>query len=248
MFKMKNERTNYVCTVCSETFTRKPSAKRHSDNNHSGTAPFVKFIDYIVGRIEGRYQPSDPLLYRHRRKDKKSQNNGSYSLENYKDAKASNKSASQFTTIPDKTIKESYSQVIAGKSDLRLKNNNNDNDNKEDREVGTYIPTDGPTAYGIKGGSESKSQRNQRDSFSSSGASNSQLPERTLRFQGAEFVTLVRKYYSDDNATEILNCANYFTLGGDDEFLNEKLVFLRNFDSILTNKRTGHQSDSAWPE
>ena len=236
---MKNERTNFVCTVCSETFTRKSSAKRHSDNNHSGTAPFVKFIDYIIGRIEGRYQPSDPLLYRHRREDKKSQNNGSYSLENYKDAKASNKSASQFTTIPDRTIKESYSQVIAGKSDLRLKNNNNEYDNKEDR------ATDGPTACGIKGGSESKSQRNQRDSFSSSGVSNSQFPERTLRFQGAEFVTLVRKYYSDDNATEILKCANYFTLGGDDEFLNDKLVFLRNIDSIWTNKRTGHQSNSA---
>ena len=234
---MNNKRTNYVCTVCSETFTRKPSAKRHSDNNHAGTAPFVKFIDYIIGRIEGRYQPSDPLLYRHRRKDKKSQNNGSFSLENY--SKASNKSASQFTTIPDRTIKESYSQVNTG-SDLRLKNNNN---NKADREVGTYIPTDScePTAYGIKGGNESKPQRNQRDSFSSSGVSISQLLERTLRFQGAEFATLVRKHYSNDNARIILTCATYFSFGGDDEFLNDKLVFLRNVDSILT--KTGRDTN-----
>ena len=50
---------NYVCTVCSKTHTRKPSVERHSDNNnHSGTAPFVRFIDYIIGRIEGRSLPA----------------------------------------------------------------------------------------------------------------------------------------------------------------------------------------------
>jgi transposase-like protein len=67
---MSDNRTNYVCTVCSQTFTRKTSAERHRVNNHPGTfAPFVKFIDYIIGKIEGRYQANDPVLYRHKKKN-----------------------------------------------------------------------------------------------------------------------------------------------------------------------------------
>jgi hypothetical protein len=39
-------------------------------DNHPGTfAPFVKFIDYIIGKIEGRYQANDPVLYRHKKKN-----------------------------------------------------------------------------------------------------------------------------------------------------------------------------------
>lgn len=63
------DKMSYVCIVCSTTFTRKSSAIRHSVNMHEGTAFFVRLIDYIVGRMQGRYQPSNPLLNRQKNRN-----------------------------------------------------------------------------------------------------------------------------------------------------------------------------------
>jgi hypothetical protein len=118
---------NYVCTVCSKTLLEN-LVPRDSDNNHSGTAPFVRFIDYKIGRIEGRCQPSDPLLYRRRKNNISQINNNSYSFKSSKNVNAANKaSASHFTAISDKTIKEPHYGVTITKS-------NSGNNNKEDRE------------------------------------------------------------------------------------------------------------------
>ncbi len=65
---MKHNNNSYVCTICSQDFTRKESGRRHNTNLHSGTATIVRSIDYIIGRISGRYLPSDPLLYRNKKK------------------------------------------------------------------------------------------------------------------------------------------------------------------------------------
>ena len=51
---------NYVCSTCSETFTRKASGLRHNLNLHFGTASVVRLIDYVIGRSSGQYLPSDP--------------------------------------------------------------------------------------------------------------------------------------------------------------------------------------------
>ena len=94
---MKDIRANYVCTVCSQTFTRKYRGKIHNINLHLGMAPIVRLIDYIIGRIEGHYQPSDPLLYRRRNK-----------IINRKNANTVNEvSPSRFTIMPDKTKESS---------------------------------------------------------------------------------------------------------------------------------------------
>jgi hypothetical protein len=53
-----------VCATCSQDFTRKSSASRHNRNIHHGFGIIVSFIDYIVGRIEGRYVAANPLLFR----------------------------------------------------------------------------------------------------------------------------------------------------------------------------------------
>jgi hypothetical protein len=58
---------NYVCTVCSQTFTRKWRGMVHNKNMHAGLAKIVRLIDYIIGRNNGEYMPSDPSLYRHKR-------------------------------------------------------------------------------------------------------------------------------------------------------------------------------------
>lgn len=39
----------------------------HRDNIHAGAADIVRLIDYMVGRTNGQYLPSDPSLYRRRR-------------------------------------------------------------------------------------------------------------------------------------------------------------------------------------
>ena len=59
---------NYVCTVCSQTFTRRWRGKVHNDNLHGGTAEVVRLIDYMIGRNNGEYFPSDPSIYRRKRK------------------------------------------------------------------------------------------------------------------------------------------------------------------------------------
>jgi hypothetical protein len=54
----------WVCTICSQSFTRNSSAKRHDINLHEGNREYVRYIDYEIGRIQGKYYQNDPTLYR----------------------------------------------------------------------------------------------------------------------------------------------------------------------------------------
>ncbi len=63
---------SFVCSVCSQDFSRKFSGYRHSRNLHEGQAKIVRMIDYVVGRISGEYQPANPSAYRSRVKQPKS--------------------------------------------------------------------------------------------------------------------------------------------------------------------------------
>lgn len=58
---------NYVCTICSQTFTRNWRGMVHRDNIHAGAGDIVRLIDYMIGRTNGQYLPGDPSLYRKRR-------------------------------------------------------------------------------------------------------------------------------------------------------------------------------------
>lgn len=59
----------WVCTTCSQDFTRKYSADRHIRNIHFGRANKVRLLDYIIGRVAGEFSPHDPLLFRHSKKN-----------------------------------------------------------------------------------------------------------------------------------------------------------------------------------
>ena len=65
---IKLGRLTYVCATCSEHFTRKYSASRHNLNIHNGGAEIVRLIDYIVGRVSGRYLATHPSWYRREQK------------------------------------------------------------------------------------------------------------------------------------------------------------------------------------
>ena len=68
---------NFVCTICSQTFTRKWRGKTHNVNLHSGNAKIVRLVDYIVGRLNGQYFPGDPSLYRRKKSNVLSHENNS---------------------------------------------------------------------------------------------------------------------------------------------------------------------------
>jgi len=223
---MSRDIGNYVCTICSRTFTRKPSGERHRKNNNLGSAAIVQFIEYIIGRLEGRYPPGDLSLHR-RRKNEKIQGSSSFTVDNYKNAN------SQFTTLPDMTIEESSQYVSRG--DLRV---NND----ETRDAATNKgPTENePTLDRIRSGIESKfrsSRREeanvyQRHSSPSQGISSSELLEETLKLQ--EFSVLVQRHYSKDNAKAILADAIMYLAGSNwDDWMDSKLAFLRSIDKVL---------------
>jgi hypothetical protein len=62
-------RPSYVCTTCSEHFTRKYSAKRHNITVHRNNGgEIIPLVEYLVGRNTGRYQASHPSW--HRRSEK----------------------------------------------------------------------------------------------------------------------------------------------------------------------------------
>jgi hypothetical protein len=59
---------NFVCTICSQSFTRRWRGRVHNNDIHAGLAKIVRLVDYIIGRINGEYLPSDPSLYRRKRR------------------------------------------------------------------------------------------------------------------------------------------------------------------------------------
>ena len=42
-----------------ETFPRRSSGTRHNLNLHSGVSMVVRFTDYVIGVISGKYKPPD---------------------------------------------------------------------------------------------------------------------------------------------------------------------------------------------
>ena len=59
---------NWACSLCGETFTRRSSGNRHNLNLHSGVSMIVRFTDFVIGVIDGRYNPHEPLATSIRRK------------------------------------------------------------------------------------------------------------------------------------------------------------------------------------
>jgi hypothetical protein len=56
----------YVCALCSQDFTRRYSAHRHNRDLHHGQGAVVRMVDYVIGRVAGKYTAANPLAYRSR--------------------------------------------------------------------------------------------------------------------------------------------------------------------------------------
>jgi hypothetical protein len=70
MIKDYQKKPLYVCSTCGQDFTRRYNASRHNENIHSNKAEIVRFIEYLIGRMSGKYLPGDPLLYRIKNRNK----------------------------------------------------------------------------------------------------------------------------------------------------------------------------------
>lgn len=56
--------SKFFCSLCGQGFTRHSSGNRHNENIHNWEGEIVLFIEYIIGRITGRYQPANPSKHR----------------------------------------------------------------------------------------------------------------------------------------------------------------------------------------
>ena len=45
----------WACSMCGQGFTRKRSANRHNLNLHSGQALVIRTMEYIIGRVNGKF-------------------------------------------------------------------------------------------------------------------------------------------------------------------------------------------------
>jgi hypothetical protein len=53
-------KVNYVCATCGQDFTRRCSGNRHNNHFHFGNGIIVRLLEYIIGRINGRFPPPLP--------------------------------------------------------------------------------------------------------------------------------------------------------------------------------------------
>ena len=60
----KQKSKTWVCTICSQSFTRNSSAKRHDINLHGGNGEYVRYMDYEIGRVQGKYYQNDPAFFK----------------------------------------------------------------------------------------------------------------------------------------------------------------------------------------
>jgi hypothetical protein len=60
---------SWVCATCGQGVTRKSSGLRHINKLHSGKAILVRPYVYIAGIVSGRFQQSEPSLYRKHTKE-----------------------------------------------------------------------------------------------------------------------------------------------------------------------------------
>src|SRR5919199_6880475 len=57
----------YACGTCGAHFNRRYNAKRHSKIIDAGESEIVSFVEYMIGRSQGKYLPADPMSYRSKR-------------------------------------------------------------------------------------------------------------------------------------------------------------------------------------
>jgi hypothetical protein len=222
---MYERKINFVCTVCSQHFTRKSGAKRHSNTIHAGDSLFVSLLDYIIGRVERRYQPSDPWLYRKKRTLDRNVKNIS-SLDNRNNATPGNNIPdSQFTTFADETNKNPYYGMGVATKNVRSDFNREIDRTILEKSSGPWLNDMQRNDVGLNGIDGKEQNGDNSLSFSVLRISKELLELR-------ELIVLVQKYHDKETSNDILDCVKYaYNIGRVHAVEIDKwLPFLRNLD------------------
>ena len=201
-------RITYVCATCAQHFTRGYSADRHNSNLHEGKGIVVRLLDYIVGRISGQFLPNDPLAWRKKKgKEKWNPLFGSNHDNN--------------NNFGSKVIADSMDDVISYENMIPKppsKTNSTYHHSKN-----TYR-----RSYTSNRVSQPSSKVDDNDNNKPHFSHTDKLVERRIKLE--EFKILVNKYYSHQAANEIVGLATFLSSRGNADFLDEKLMLLRDLD------------------
>jgi hypothetical protein len=74
LFQTLTKKPLYVCSLCGLNFTRRYNSDRHNQNLHSNKAENVTLMEYLSGRMSGKYLPGNPFSYRKKNRSKKEAN------------------------------------------------------------------------------------------------------------------------------------------------------------------------------
>jgi hypothetical protein len=189
--------STWICAICGEGFTRKSSAKRHNENLHSSGAMIVRSIEYIIGRVKGKFPvPQDPLSYRRNNK-------------------------SQMNALGPTLSKP----ILDIREDNRYVGNIRQQpiDNYTKRPLYLHSTLDTSIPQSLKKPSPYKSS----GSLKESEETKSKLEELRL---------LLNKHYPAWSASQQLVSVLFSVRQGDYDFLDERLICLRNIDRAESAK------------
>ncbi len=221
-------RPNYVCTTCSEHFTRKYSAKRHNLTIHSnGGGEIVPLVEYLVGRNSGRYQASHPSRYRRPSKETRIHNFG------HATAAADSIGDAFGTGALQRQQQGQYQHQYHQQS---LEEQEQHHPQQQEQSVSQSIP---PTA--IQGQPPPDGSPYPTDRTVQSQPMNTREDEETTltlsretTLKIEELKRLVYKYPQyHRNPVAVITCIIYYCSNGDNTLLDEKLEQLRTFDSAI---------------
>ena len=123
---------SYVCSICGQDFTRKYNANRHNQSIHFGKAEIVRYVEYLVGRLSGKYQPGDPLLYRNKSRKNSGRSTVVHQNEHGDPLSVNEKSRPSTENTSTYAAAQSIECIISGKNakdsnSVGSVNNNNNN-------------------------------------------------------------------------------------------------------------------------
>jgi hypothetical protein len=208
-------RITWVCATCAQHFTREYGANRHNSNLHEGKGIVVRLLDYIVGRINGQFLPNDPLAYR-RKKGKEKKRNLLFD---------SNHDSSNNNSFGTKVIADSMDDILSYENIIPKPSSKTNSAYHSDNKY------DGDNTYQRPYHSNRVSQplhKVDNDDNILPSSPTDKIVERRLKLE--EFKILLNKHSSPQSANEILALATLLSIQGDDDFLDEKLMLLRNID------------------
>jgi hypothetical protein len=209
-------KVNYVCTTCGQDFTRRYSANRHNNHFHFGNGIIVRFLEYIIGRTNGRFPPPLPAnnnnlstriirKWWHNNDNSSSPYNGNNGLRD--------RNNGRFTTIPDQ-LGNVFGCGTVGQS---VESNNN---------VSKDISKRAAPPYNINPPLESPSSLSDKPAHTKQSNISEEFQQRISKL--AEIKTLLTSYLSHQDIYTLLTLfAVQSIISGNDHLLDQMLTQVR---------------------